>query len=315
MKNYILNNSIFSNIFTSLHHHSKCFINSIKQLSKNPLKYFSFIIPISICIFLVLISYNFTKNIEINLKNNVEKVIIFLKDNISVIEIDYIKKEILENYDIITFNYYDEKESLELYLKINGGRKIINNENYNPFPKTIIIERKVSQSVLNNSEINLFLDNNKFVDSFNSNSIFLKRMNFFSNILFNILVISLFFLFFILSFFINYYMKIEISSNKNKIYIYNLLGARDSYIRTEYIYLPVLSGFLSFILGYVFFQFFYYFFMTSLYEILTSFNIPYSFINISFVEAAFGAFLVIIIMLGVCIFTVNRHLKNVLKIV
>ena len=315
MKNYILNNSIFSNIFTNLHHHSKCFINSIKQLSKNPLQYFSFIMPISICIFLVLISYNFTKNIEVNLKNDVEKVIIFLKDNISVVEIDYIKKEILENYDIITFNYYDEKESLELYLKINGGRKIINNENYNPFPKTIIIERKVSQSILNNSEINLFLDNNKFVDSFNSNSIFLKRMNFFSNILLNILVISLFFLFFILSFFINYYMKIEISSNKNKIYIYNLLGARDSYIRTEYIYLPVLSGFLSFILGYVFFQFFYYFFMTSLYEILTSFNIPYSFINISFVEAAFGAFLVIIIMLGVCIFTINKHLKHVLKII
>ena len=108
-------------------------------------------------------------------------------------------------------------------------------------------------------------------------------------------------------------MKIEISSNKNKIYIYNLLGARDSYIRREYIYLPVLLGFLSFILGYVFFQFFYYFFFTtSLDEILTSFSISYSFINISFVEAAFGAFSVIISMLAVCIFTINKYLKQVL---
>ena len=313
MKNYILNNSIFSNIFTNLHHHFKCFINSIKQLFKNPLKYFLFMIPISICIFLVLISYNFTKNIEINLKNDVEKVIIFLKNNISVVEIDYIKKEILKNYDVITFNYYDEKESLELYLKINKGRKIINNEDYNPFPKTIIIEKKVSKSILNNNKINLFLENNKFIDSFNSNDIFLKRINFFKNILLNILVISLLFLFFVLSFFINYYMKIEISSNKNKIYIYNLLGARDSYIRREYIYLPVLLGFLSFMLGYVFFQFFYYFFFTtSLDEILTAFSIPYSFINISFVEAAFGAFSVIIIMLAVCIFTINKYLKQVL---
>ena len=312
MKNYILKNSIINGIFTNLHHHLKCFINSIKQLFKNPLKYFLFMIPISICIFLVLISYNFTKNIEINLKNDVEKVIIFLKNNISVAEIDYIKKEILKNYDIITFNYYDEKESLKLYLKINKGRKIINNEDYNPFPKTIIIERKVNKSKLNNSRINLFLENNKFIDSFNSNSIFLKRMNFFRNILLNILLLSFAFFFFILIFFINYYMKIEISSNRNKIYIYNLLGARGSYIRREYLYLPVLSGFLSFILGYIFFQSFYYFFTTSLNEILTSFSIPYSFTNISFVEAAFGAFSVIILMISVCIFTINKHLKHVL---
>ena len=97
--------------------------------------------------------------------------------------------------------------------------------------------------------------------------------------------------------------------------IYNLLGARGSYIRREYIYLPVISGFLSFILGYIFFLSFYYFFTTSLDEILISFSIPYSFINISFVEAAFGAFSVIIIMLGVCIFTINKHLKYVLKII
>ena len=254
MKNFILKDSIFNSIFVNLLHHFKCFINSLKKLFNNPLKYFLFIIPISVCISLVLVSYSFIKNIEINLKNDEEKVIIFLKDNISTAEIDSIKKEIIKNDDIITFNYYDEKESLELYLKINKGRKIINNENYNPFPKTIIIERKVSKSMFNNSKIKLFLENNKFIDSFNSNDIFLKRMNFFKNILLNILVISLFFLFFILSFFINYYMKIEISSNKNKIYIYSLLGARDSYIRREYIYLPVLLGFLSFILGYVFFN-------------------------------------------------------------
>ena len=312
MKNYILKNSIFNIIFTNLHHHSTCFINSIKQFLNSPLNYFLFIIPISLCILLVLISYNFMKNIDINLKNDEEKVIIFLKDDISLTEIKNIKKEIIKNYKIITFNYYDEQESLELYSKINENRNIIKNENYNLFPKTIIIEKKISESVLDKNKLYLYLENSKFIDSFNSNSIFLKRINFFRNVLLNILVLSLFFLFFILIFFINYYMKIEISSNKNKIYIYNLLGARDSYIRREYLYLPVLSGFLSFILGYIFFQSFYYFFTTSLNEILTSFSIPYSFTNISFVEAAFGAFSVIILMISVCIFTINKHLKHVL---
>ncbi len=312
MKNYILKNSIFNSIFANLHHHSTCFINSIKQFLNSPLNYLLFIIPISLCILLVLISYNFMKNIDVNLKNDEEKVIIFLKDDISFMEIENIKKEIIESYEITVFNYYNEQESYEIYSKINEGRNIIKNENYNPFPKTIVIEKKISESILDNNKMYLYLENNKFIDSFNSNSIFLKRMNFFRNILLNILLLSFAFFFFILIFFINYYMKIEISSNRNKIYIYNLLGARGSYIRREYLYLPVLSGFLSFILGYIFFQSFYYFFTTSLNEILTSFSIPYSFTNISFVEAAFGAFSVIILMISVCIFTINKHLKHVL---
>ena len=312
MKNYIFKNSIFNSIFANLHHHSTCFINSIKQFSNSPLNYLLFIIPISLCILLVLISYNFMKNIDVNLKNDEEKVIIFLKDDISFMEIENIKKEIIENYEITVFNYYNEQESYEIYSKINEGRNIIKNENYNPFPKTIVIEKKISESILDNNKMYLYLENNKFIDSFNSNSIFLKRMNFFRNILLNILLLSFAFFFFILIFFINYYMKIEISSNRNKIYIYNLLGARGSYIRREYLYLPVLSGFLSFILGYIFFQSFYYFFTTSLNEILTSFNIPYSYTNISFVEAAFCALSVIIIIIGFCIFTINKYLKHAL---
>ena len=159
-----------------------------------------------------------------------------------------------------------------------------------------------------------FLENNSFVDYFNSNIIYLKRIFYFKDILLNLLLFSIFFFLFILIILINYYTKIVISSNKNKISILYMLGARISYIRREYIYLPILSGLICCLIGFMFYKFFYYFFTILLNEILTSFEISSSLLSISFVEGTLSSLLVIIIFVIISFFTINSYINKTLDL-
>ena len=295
-------------MITYLRHNLRCIKDSLIHLYKNLLRYILFIIPLSVSIFLILISYNTQKNIEHNFKYNKERIIIFLKEDISSKQIKNFKDNVINDFEIISFKYLNKEESLRLYSEINKQDEIINNLDYNPLPQTIIIEKEIH----NGSSENLYdlLKKSSLIESFNSNTIFLERIIFLKDILLNILIISFVLLLFILIIFINYYIKIEISSNKNKIYIYFMIGARESYIRREYLYLPIIAGLISCMSAYLLFQVFYFFLTKSLNEVLASFGIIYNFISISFVEAALCTLLVIIISISICLYTIHRYLNS-----
>ncbi len=299
-------------MITYLKHNFRCIKDSFIHLYKNPVRYALFIIPLSVSIFLVLISYNTQKNIEHNFKYNKERIIIFLKEDINTKEIKNFEDKVINDFEISYFEYLDEEESLKLYSEINGQDKIINNLDYNPLPKTIIIEKKIQN--INSDNLYVFLQKSNFIESFNSNIVFLKRITYLENILSNILIISFVLFLFILIIFINYYIKIEISSNKNKIYIYYMIGARESYIRREYLYLPIITSLASCMLAYFFFHVLYFFLTESLNEILASFGIIFSFISISFVEATLCALLVIIICISICLYTIRKYLNSTFNI-
>ena len=299
-------------IVNFIKHNAQCINSSFFCIIDNPLRYIFFIIPLSFCFFLVLVSYNSQKIIENNFKDSHERIIIFLKNNVSPKDINSIESELVNKFDIISFKYFSEEESLELYKKINEKNDITKNLDYNPLPKTIIIKKNIKDS--DADSLSNFLENNGFVDYFNSNIIYLKRIFYFKDILLNLLLFSIFFFLLILIIFINYNTKIEISSNKNKISILYMLGARNSYIRREYIYLPILSGLTCCLIGFIFYKFFYYFFTILLNEILTSFEISSSLLSISFVEGALSSLLVIIIFVIVSIFTINSYINKTLDI-
>ena len=301
-----------TDIINFIKHNAQCINSSFFFIINNPLRYIFFIIPLSICFFLVLVSYNSQKIIENNFKDSHERIIIFLKDNVSSKNINIIENELVNKFNIISFKYYSEEESLEIYKKINEKNDITKNLDYNPLPKTIIIKKNIKDSDVDS--LSNFLENNRFVDYFNSNIIYLKKFFIFKNILLNLLLFSILFFLFILIIFINYYTKIEISSNKNKISILYILGARISYIRREYIYLPILSGLICCLIGFIFYKFFYYFFTILLNEILTSFEISSSLLSISFVEGTLSSLLVIMIILVISIFTINSYINKTLDL-
>ena len=93
-----------------------------------------------------------------------------------------------------------------------------------------------------------------------------------------------------------------------------MIGARESYIRREYLYLPIIASLASCMLAYFFFHVLYFFLTKSLNEILASFGIIFSFISISFVEATLCALLVIIICISICLYTIRKYLNSTFNI-
>ena len=89
-----------------------------------------------------------------------------------------------------------------------------------------------------------------------------------------------------------------------------MIGARESYIRREYLYLPIIAGLISCMSAYLFFHVFYFFLTKSLNEVLASFGIIYNFISISFVEAALCTLLVIITSISICLYTIHKYLNS-----
>ncbi len=180
-------------------HNAQCINSSFFFIINNPLRYIFFIIPLSICFFLVLVSYNSQKIIENNFKDSHERIIIFLKNNVSPKDINTIENELVNKFNIISFKYFSEEESLELYKKINEKNDITKNLDYNPLPKTIIIKKNIKDS--DTGSLSNFLENNRFVDYFNSNIIYLKRIFYFKDILLNLLLFSIFLLFIYFNYF------------------------------------------------------------------------------------------------------------------
>ena len=99
--------------------------------------------PIILGILMIFTFFLIYKNIENNLYNNTqEKIIIFLKKNTSDISVNKLRKIISSRDHIISVKYYTEIESLKLYAGTNSRNTIIENFDYNPLPKTIVILKK-----------------------------------------------------------------------------------------------------------------------------------------------------------------------------
>ena len=315
MKKLFQNRLSLEALMSYMKHHKECFQYNAKLLFKNPMKLFLIIIPISIAISLVLVSYILIKNINNNLIDyEHEKIILFLKKDIPNNYVDDIKKNISKKNNIISIDFYTEEESLNLYSKINSRDNVVNNLSFNPLPKTIIIKRKVIDYDYDydyeNNDLNIFLENNAYIDSYSSNIIFLKKTIYIKNILYKFLIFALIFLILILINVINNYIKIEVTSNKNKILIYRIIGARNSYIRREYMYFPIVLNFLCFLIGFILAQFITRYFSSSIGDFLHSYEIQYSFFNISFVEAVLMVFFIIIIGVTTCKIVINRFLDE-----
>jgi len=253
------------------------------------------------------------KNIENNLyNNNQEKIIIFLKKNISNESINKLRKSISSRDDIISVKYYTEIESLKLYAKTKGSNTIIENLDYNPLPKTIVILKKFYNIDNNISGGTLydFLDKNNNIELYNSNKVFLKKIKYTRDIVFRLSTFFIFSLIALLFFTINNFIKSQAFKMSPEILIYNLLGAKISFIRRRYIYTSIIYFSLSFLISYVILQCLFYLFTNSTIIILNLYSPDYVFLNISFVEALISFICIIIIMLFMTFYEINKHIKS-----
>jgi cell division protein FtsX len=276
------------------------------------MKYIPLTIVISLASSLILTTYISLKNINIDLKNYTnEKIIIFLEKNIDAANLNNIKKNLEERNDIYSVTHYTEEQSLKLYSENNKNNNKYENIGLNPLPQIIIIERKISnfKSTDYSKNINNFLKSNLYVNSFNSNIAYIKKITSFKNLLlnFSIFLLSVLVIFFII---INSnYIKAEIVSRKNKIIVYKIFGARNSFILIEHIYLPIIINLLSLSLGIVFSKLLFIYFSSLTNEFVPFIELTGSYKDISFVEAVIAGFFIIIVSVVTCYFYSKKYFK------
>jgi cell division protein FtsX len=276
------------------------------------MKYIPLTIVISLASSLILTTYISLKNINIDLKNYTnEKIIIFLEKNIDAANLNNIKKNLEERNDIYSVTHYTEEQSLKLYSENNKNNNKYENIGLNPLPQIIIIERKISnfKSTDYSKNINNFLKSNLYVNSFNSNIAYIKKITSFKNLLlnFSIFLLSVLVIFFII---INSnYIKAEIVSRKNKILVYKIFGARNSFILIEHIYLPIIINLLSLSLGIVFSKLLFIYFSSLTNEFVPFIELTGSYKDISFVEAVIAGFFIIIVNIVTCYFYSKKYFK------
>lgn len=276
------------------------------------MKYIPLTIVISLALSLILTTYISLKNINIDLKNYTnEKIIIFLEKNIDASNLNNIKKNLEERNDIYSVTHYTEEQSLKLYSENSKNNNKYENIGLNPLPQIIIIERKISnfKSKDYSKSINNFLKSNLYVNSFNSNIAYIKKITSFKNFLlnFSIFLLSVLVIFFII---INSnYIKSEIVSRKNKIIVYKIFGARNSFILLEYIYLPIIINLLSLLLGIIFSKLLFIYFSSLTNEFVPFIELTGSYKDISFVEAVIAGFFIIMVSVVTCYFYSKKYFK------
>jgi cell division protein FtsX len=276
------------------------------------MKYIPLTIVISLASSLILTTYISLKNINIDLKNYTnEKIIIFLEKNIDAANLNNIKKNLEERNDIYSVIHYTEEQSLKLYSENNKNNNKYENIGLNPLPQIIIIERKISnfKSTDYSKNINNFLKSNLYVNSFNSNIAYVKKITSFKNLLLNFLIflLSVLVIFFII---INSnYIKAEIVSRKNKIIVYKIFGARNSFILIEHIYLPIIINLFSLSLGIVFSKLLFIYFSSLTNEFVPFIELTGSYKDISFVEAVIAGFFIIMVSVVTCYFYSKKYFK------
>jgi cell division transport system permease protein len=265
--------------------------------------------PIILTILKIFTFFLIYKNIENNLYNNTqEKIIIFLKKNTSDISANKLRKIISSRDDIISVKYYTEIESLKLYAEENGRNTIIENFDYNPLPKTMVILKKFNN--ISGEKLYYFLDKNSNIELYKSNKVFLKKIKYTKDTVFRLSTFCIFSLIALLFLIINSFIKSEAFKMKPEIQIYNLLGARSSFIRRRYIYTSVIYLSISFLLSYVVLQYLFYLFTNYIHIILDLYSTDHVFLNISFVEALFSYISIIIIMLLMAFYEINKLIKS-----
>ena len=313
MKKLFQHKNLFYKLRLYFIHHLECFLSSCEAHIKSPLRFLSISMPIILSILIIFTFFLIYKNVENNLyNNNQEKIIIFLTKNISNKSISELRKNISSQEDVISVKYYTEIESLKLYSETKGRNIIIENFDYNPLPKTMVILKEFYSYGKNISGEKLynFLDKNNNIELYNSNKFFLEKIKYTRDIVFKLLIFFIFSLSALLFLSINNFIKFEAFKIKPEILIYNLLGARSSFIRRKYIYNSFVYFSLSFLFSYLVLQCFFYLFTNSTIIILKLYSADYVFLNISFVEALFSYISIIIIALLMTFYEINKHIKS-----
>ena len=313
MKKLFQHKYLFYKLRFYFKHHLECFLSSFEVPIKSPLRFLSISMPAILSILMLFTFFLIYKNIENNLyNNNQEKIIIFLKKNISNESISELRKNISSRDDVISVKYYTEIESLKLYSETKNRNIIIENLDYNPLPKTMVILKKNYNLDKNISEAKLynFLDKNNSIELYNSNKIFVEKIKYTRDVVFRLLIFFIFSLTALLLLSINNFIKSEVFKMKPEILIYNLLGARRSFILRKYIYISFIYFSLSFLFSYLVLQCLFYLFTNSTIIILKLYLIDYVFLNISFVEALFSYISIIIITFLMTFYEINKQIKS-----
>tara|TARA_B110000914_G_C15450112_1_gene440501 strand:+ start:299 stop:1249 length:951 start_codon:yes stop_codon:yes gene_type:complete len=313
MKKLFQHKYLFYKLRFYFKHHLECFLSSFEVPIKSPLRFLSISMPAILSILMLFTFFLIYKNIENNLyNNNQEKIIIFLKKNISNESISELRKNISSRDDVISVKYYTEIESLKLYSETKNENIIIENFDYNPLPKTMVILKKNYNIDKNISEAKLynFLDKNNSIELYNSNKIFVEKIKYTRDVVFKLLIFFIFSLTALLLLSINNFIKSEVFKMKPEILIYNLLGARRSFILRKYIYISFIYFSLSFLFSYLVLQCLFYLFTNSTIIILKLYLIDYVFLNISFVEALFSYISIIIITFLMTFYEINKQIKS-----
>ena len=313
MKKLFQHKYLFYKLRFYFKHHLECFLSSFEVPIKSPLRFLSISMPAILSILMLFTFFLIYKNIENNLyNNNQEKIIIFLKKNISNESISELRKNISSRDDVTSVKYYTEIESLKLYSETKNENIIIENFDYNPLPKTMVILKKNYNIDKNISEAKLynFLDKNNSIELYNSNKIFVEKIKYTRDVVFKLLIFFIFSLTSLLLLSINNFIKSEVFKMKPEILIYNLLGARRSFILRKYIYISFIYFSLSFLFSYLVLQCLFYLFTNSTIIILKLYLIDYVFLNISFVEALFSYISIIIITFLMTFYEINKQIKS-----
>ena len=313
MKKLFQHKYLFYKLRFYFKHHLECFLSSFEVPIKSPLRFLSISMPAILSILMLFTFFLIYKNIENNLyNNNQEKIVIFLKKNISNESISELRKNISSRDDVISVKYYTEIESLKLYSETKNENIIIENFDYNPLPKTMVILKKNYNIDKNISEAKLynFLDKNNSIELYNSNKIFVEKIKYTRDVVFKLLIFFIFSLTALLLLSINNFIKSEVFKMKPEILIYNLLGARRSFILRKYIYISFIYFSLSFLFSYLVLQCLFYLFTNSTIIILKLYLIDYVFLNISFVEALFSYISIIIITFLMTFYEINKQIKS-----
>ena len=313
MKKLFQHKYLFYKLRFYFKHHLECFLSSFEVPIKSPLRFLSISMPAILSILMLFTFFLIYKNIENNLyNNNQEKIIIFLKKNISNESISELRKNISSRDDVTSVKYYTEIESLKLYSETKNENIIIENFDYNPLPKTMVILKKNYNIDKNISEAKLynFLDKNNSIELYNSNKIFVEKIKYTRDVVFKLLIFFIFSLTALLLLSINNFIKSEVFKMKPEILIYNLLGARRSFILRKYIYISFIYFSLSFLFSYLVLQCLFYLFTNSTIIILKLYLIDYVFLNISFVEALFSYISIIIITFLMTFYEINKQIKS-----
>jgi cell division transport system permease protein len=234
-------------LFKYLSHHIRNFLSSLGEICRNPLASLLTISVISIALFipvgLFIIIHN-VQNIYASWGES-SQITVFLQKDITTQAVAKLQDHIQQNTFIDSIQHLTAKEALDEFANLSGQYNISSYLEHPPFGDILFIKIKPHISQENIQQFVDALKTNQHIDLIDLDSDWLHKFNEMVKFLEHFTEALTIILSLAITLIINQIIKLRLQTKKELILVSKLIGATNSFIRREFLYLGFWYGLIS----------------------------------------------------------------------